>query len=208
MALRRLSVKHLNHTAFTWVLVIFTIGVWLILSFCTGAYPHIEKMVRLISAVVATDLIAWWIFARWLWRWRIFRNWLVLFPDLNGTWKGHLTSSYPTASETSKTIPVTLTIKQTLLSIKCTQRSSESASYSYGETFQIDNDSGIRRLVYCYSNSPKARVFHRSQPHDGTASLEINESQMRTLEGRYWTSRATIGDIKLKFYKADRSLQK
>ena len=39
-------------------------------------------------------LIVWMVFVLHAWKWRIFRNWLVPFPCLDGTWQGHLQTTW------------------------------------------------------------------------------------------------------------------
>ena len=41
------------------------------------------------------------VFDRWLWKWPIFKGWLVKRPWLEGTWKATLKSNYVPAGETS-----------------------------------------------------------------------------------------------------------
>lgn len=74
-------------------------------------------------------------------------------------------------------------------------------SNSFSNTSQIieDDESGIFRLSYNYTNRPNASVRDRSAIHDGAAILRVIPGTERKLEGEYWTSRKTTGDIHLKF---------
>src|SRR3712207_1102068 len=49
------------------------------------------------------------------WKWRIFRTWLVPYPDLNGTWQGTIQTTWvdPQTGQPPGPIPVILSIKQT-----------------------------------------------------------------------------------------------
>lgn len=73
------------------------------------------------------------VFVNWAWRWRIFRGWLVPFPDLNGTWQGTIQSRWtnPETGEVPGPIPVVLTIKQSFTRISCVMRTAEMISRSY-----------------------------------------------------------------------------
>ena len=100
-------------------------------------------------------------------------------------------------------MPAILVVKQTFNSISCVLYTSESDSYSTAAQISRDEDSGILRLSYNYSNRPKATIRDRSAIHDGAALLRIITTPGRALEGEYWTSRCTTGDLALKFHSKD-----
>ncbi len=62
------------------------------------------EAVKKLPDVVTVFVIISFVFTKWLWRWRIFKDWLVRFPDLQGTWKGELQSTW-TNPETKQGIP-------------------------------------------------------------------------------------------------------
>lgn len=140
-------------------------------------------------------------FATWGWRCRIFKGWLVLVPDLNGTWEGEFRSEWIDPA-TQKKIPpkkAFLVIKQTLFEIHCCQMTAESKSYSRAATVQSAPDGHLNVVEFTYSNSPRVSVQHRSQAHDGACSLEVVEKPDRKLVGKYWTERNTKGEMDFKF---------
>src|SRR5688572_30652737 len=69
---------------------------------------------KLIPKVVSIDLLLVALFSSYVWRWKIFHGWLVPFPNLNGTWKGSIQSTWvdPVTNERPAPIPTILTIKQ------------------------------------------------------------------------------------------------
>ncbi len=77
--------------------------------------------------------------------------------------------------------------------------SAESSSWSNTAQISEDDDSGTLRLSYNYTNRPKAAIRERSEIHDGAAILRIIKAPTLTLEGEYWTSRKTTGDMRLIF---------
>lgn len=81
----------------------------------------------------------------------------------------------------------------------CLAYTKESSSYSTTAQINEDDDSGVFRLSYNYTNRSKASIRDRSQIHDGAAVLQIFENPTRGLEGEYWTNRKTTGDMKLRF---------
>ena len=190
-----------------WVHVVAPLVIWVVVLLAFGVdfdRPVSEiglEAVTKLSYVVAIYSVLVIVFVNWAWRLRIFKGWLVQSPNLQGTWKGTLESTW-IDPETKQKIPpkgVTLVIKQTLSTISCVMYTDESESFSNTAQINEDDDSGIFRLSYNYTNRPKASVRERSEIHDGAAILKVNESE-RTLEGEYWTSRKTTGEIRLEFF--------
>lgn len=141
------------------------------------------------------------VFVAQAWRWRIFRGWLVPFPDLNGTWQGTIQTTWenPETGEVPGTIPVILTIKQSFTRLSCVMRTAEMTSRSYLADFWLDGDEQIRKIGYSYHSTPLPSVADRSQPHDGTIVFEIVGTPAEKLKGVYWTSRKTSGEVSLHF---------
>lgn len=157
-------------------------------------------VVQLIPIVATADGIAYFIFTAWLWRWNPLQGWLVPFPNLNGTWEGHIQTSWKdTKGQTPGPIPTILTIKQSFGRISCIMRTEEMESHSYLEGFCIDKDAQVRRLCYSYTSRPKAFLRERSTPHDGSILFNIIGKPVSKLDGEYWTQRKTTGTVKLTF---------
>lgn len=175
-----------------WVLVLFFSGVEFRISW--EALKKIPSAIGVYSLLLLT-------FTRWAWRWPLFRGWLVPYPDLEGTWTGTLDSTWegPRPGRDKPPIPITLVIKQSFSSISCVLHSEESSSYSNTAQISQDDNSGMIRLSYNYTNRPKATIRERSEIHDGAAILRIIKKPSPALEGEYWTSRKTTGDVRLKF---------
>jgi hypothetical protein len=75
----------------------------------------------------------------------------------------------------------------------------ESDSYSTAALISVDDESGRLRLSFNYTNKPKVMARDRMAIHYGAAILQIGNGPSRSLEGEYWTSRRTTGEISLKF---------
>lgn len=158
----------------------------------------------LIPKVVTVDLFVMGVFAKWGWKLKIFRNWLVPFPDLNGTWLGSIHSDWvnPNTGEKPNAIPVMLTISQSFFHVSCKMITSEMESNSYSEGFIIDAERQIKEIAYSYNSKSRLSLSERSTPHDGTAVFKIIENPVLKLVGRYWTERPTKGEIILEFHKS------
>jgi SMODS-associating 2TM, beta-strand rich effector domain len=157
---------------------------------------------KIVPTVVTVDAAVVFLFAKFAWKWRVFKSWLVPFPNLNGTYQGTIRTTWidPITNERPAPIPVTLTIHQTFFSISCVMRTEEMTSRSFIADFILDDDNQVKKLSYSYTSTPKQVVIERSPQHDGTIMFEIDDSSKPRLVGEYWTARKTTGTIELEFY--------
>lgn len=176
------------------------------LAYVTGTpVTDIQSALKTAYKTIPVVLLLWLSFTAYAWRWRVFRGWLVPFPDLDGTWQGTIQTTWKDAnSATPGPIPVILTIKQSFGRVSCVMRTAEMSSWSYLADFWLDTDEQIRKLGYCYTSSPSLAVAERSQPHDGTMVLEIIGEPVEKLKGIYWTTRKTTGEVTLTYRYAKR----
>lgn len=193
--------KNIKEQAQIWVHFGGPFLIWVALLLFTSSELKInaEALKKLPDAVTIYVIILF-VFTKWAWKWPVFRGWLVPFPNLQGTWEGTLKSTWKNEEgETLPPIPMILVIKQTFSSISCVLYTQESNSYSTTAQINEDDSSGVLRLTYNYTNRSQATIRDRSPIHDGAAILRISEKPELCLEGEYWTSRQTTGDIKLTF---------
>ena len=193
---------NLNIKGFVYVLIALSACFWLIIAAAKGI--DLRQATALFSAlpqVVTADLVCIAIFVKWIWKWKLFYGWLVPFPNLNGTWEGTIQSDWknPKTGEATPSIPAMIGIKQSFLKISCVVRTAEMRSDSYVEGFRIDSDRQLKQLVYTYSSRPRTKMSARSPLHDGSVVLEVVESPIRKLMGRYWTERKTTGEMYFEF---------
>ncbi len=199
--------KYLNRKIFIWLLLGVSIVFYLLYLLL---FPLTEKALlnylKPITIVVTLDTIVALIFAKWIWKCKLFYSWLVPFPNLNGTWKGIIKTNWIDEKTGKKPtpIPVILTIKQSFTNISCVMRTGEMNSYSFISGFVIDKKNQIFRLVYSYDSIPKQTVKDRSPQHFGTIYFDvINNGDKKELSGDYWTGRETTGSIELEFWKTE-----
>jgi len=164
------------------------------------------KTIKLLPKVVTIDLIIIAIFSSLLWKLRIFKGWLVPFPNLNGTWKGTIQTTWvdPKTNERPAPIPAILTIKQSFFKISCVMRTGEMTSRSIISDFALDKDNQMKRLIYSYDSNPIQTVKERSPQHCGTMVLDIVEGKKKKLIGEYWTGRKTTGNIEMTYWKKEK----
>jgi hypothetical protein len=163
----------------------------------TGTHPGMIKFISLAITGVGTILTG---LASIFWRpvWKLIpvlgRS---LFPDLNGTWTGSLSSTWinPETAKGIAPICATLTVRQGLFYTHVAMRTGESTSRSTRVILERLSD-GLFRVWYSYNNDPQAQVRHRSSPHEGFAFLELDVTvSSDQMTGRYYTERRTTGDM-------------
>lgn len=161
-----------------------------------------KEFLGLIPKIVTYELFIIGIFVKWGWKSRFFRNWLVPFPNLSGTWIGNIHSDWvnPETGDRVPPIPVMLTITQSFFMCNCVMHTGEMKSYSYSEGFNNDRDQQINQVSYLYSSKPRICLRDRSVPHDGAIVFDIIEKPVEKMIGRYWTERKTTGEIILSRY--------
>ncbi len=194
--------KNINIKLYVWILLVFSFVLWLLVAGIKGIeWSNILDHIKIIPWIVTGDtiLIGW--FIKWGWRIKCLKGWLVLIPDLNGTWEGIIQTNWenPEIGEIPGPIPAILTIKQTFAHISCIMRTAEMTSYSFAEEVKLDKDRQIKQLVYTYSSKPLLSVADRSAPHDGTITFDIIDDPVQKLKGQYWTARKSTGEITLTF---------
>jgi hypothetical protein len=139
------------------------------------------------------SIIVYTVFTKWLWDWHPVR-WIGLtkVPNLNGTWEGHLHTSYDGAEGSESAaqdydeltpMEATITIAQTWDKILISLDGPESGSESVGATLLVNGR--WPTLTYNYENSGKDH-HNGLNHHYGTTMLEYNPED-ETLDGMYYT---------------------
>ncbi len=194
--------KNLNHRNFIVIILAISAFVWWIIAQIKGVnLSDLWILLKQIPDVAFINGLLFAAFVKWGWKWKIFRGWLVPFPDLNGTWQGTIQTTWmdPKTGKIPKPIPVLLTIKQSFLNLSCVMRTAEMTSYSYAEDFRIEIERQIAQVAYSYISKPLVTLAERSAPHEGTIIFDICGNPAAKLSGQYWTSRKTTGAIDLVF---------
>jgi len=187
-------VKH-NTKRYATAMVVLSIALFLCFSFFRNnlVFKNINDIWENTTTTITIVTIIHFLFVSWAWKWKLFQGWLVPFPCLSGKWSGEIISTYKSESQP---IPINVVIKQHFLNIQIQLKTDESKSVSICGSFDIDEDRGIRRLIYSYQNDPKVAVRSHSEIHYGTVRLDISDDS-KTLMGEYWTDRKTTGEISM-----------
>lgn len=180
------------------------VGIFLLILFYRGTLSQ-NEIWRAATSAVSSTIALRFIFLKWAWKWRFFSFLEKLHgvPNLEGKWQGRYNSTWSEDGDVqtkSGDIEVKI-IQPDLLSVKITQRSGESISHSYGETFEYLAD-GTIIINFSYKNDPEATVRERSQISYGSARYELIEGvDQRSLKGNYFTDRKTTGVVVLEQIK-------
>jgi hypothetical protein len=114
--------RNIKHEILLWVHIVSIVLIWTAILYLTGTGLAINwEALKKLPDVVTVYVILSVIFTKWLWRWRIFKGWLVPFPDLQGTWQGELRSNWkdPRTGNVPPPIPMILVIRQSFVSVSC-----------------------------------------------------------------------------------------
>jgi hypothetical protein len=169
---------------------------------------NVYNLLRFLWAPVATGISAatgfYFIFEKWLWRLRWMRGWLVLFPDLTGTW---LSKSY---GETFANLPYYALVTISHDFDRLTYRAWRKESTVVSEACILERVGQETRLFVVYGNKVGSFRAEHGIDHDGCLRVTLLNEDTRkswTLEGEYWTNkrrqeegprdRGTVGAISM-----------
>ncbi len=179
--------KIITRTAWT-VIILFIVryilGLINSLEFlkCETWYDYFGAAGEAISA--ATVLL--FVYDKWLWKYNPFDS----TPRLMGEYNGTIKYNYNSKNHRKST---KVTIKQTSLKIRVKITTNEITSNTITSDLIEENDEYV--LYYTYITNPRSQYSTQNPIQHGTCRLvQIDENK---LEGQYWTSRQTIGDITL-----------
>ncbi len=194
--------------------------VWWIVLLLQGT-PVTLAHVRPFSAVVATLVGLGLLLDLVLWHAKCLQGWLVKRPDLRGTWRVELKSSY-TNPETGERVPMIVCymgVKQTLSKLQMHLMTPESESWFIADNVRSSPSGNGYQVIGVYTNEPNIhlRDARISEMHQGAIILETHGEQARpvTLTAKYWTDRKTTGSMEFtsrvervytRFADADRAL--
>lgn len=136
-------------------------------------------------AIIGFYSIFYYLFSKSLWKHKIIQKiGIVKLPNLNGTWKGYVTSSF---DEHSKKYDTTFTIRQDWNRISIVGEFEMSRSHSSTASIIVDDKNGIT-VNYDYMNEPFSYATQTMEIHRGfnTLTLKPNGKEM---SGTYYSGR-------------------
>lgn len=171
-------------------------GVWAIFMIFTGI-PITSDFFKPFSLIVGIVGIILLLFDKWLWKFPIIHSLFVPFPDVSGTWKGQIISSWNDEKTGGPIQPIDafLVIHQTYSNLNLRMITKESKSDLLSGNI-IHNQAGPDKIAGIYNNIPNILIRERSPIHYGGLLLEIHNGEQTNLEGEYWTDRNTKGTLR------------
>ena len=110
-------------------------------------------------------------------------------PILKNNYDGVISYVYKNQPSTKG---IRISVKQTWTTIEITTKTDINASYTITGT--IVNERGVDVLYYTYVTEPSAIHQGENPIQYGTCRMVLNRKNEK-IEGKYWTSSQTIGDI-------------
>jgi hypothetical protein len=120
-------------------------------------------------------------------------------PDVRGTWKAELNSFWidPKTGKQRGKIEVYLVFRQTFSSLDIRLFSAESSSVSLSASVVTDGE-GVHTVATTYRNEPSLAHLPHSPISQGGMFLNVRgEKVVKQIDGKYWTDRQSMGEIKM-----------
>ena len=149
-----------------------------------------------VPSFVAFFGIIYGVFDRWLWKTRVSRVLrLSVLPDVSGTLRGRLVSTFRTEIAKPSKHDVTVQIRQTWTRIEIRLEVDHSMSSSISLMAALKGDMTSSVLTYHFRNQIQpGRADDDMSDHEGVAELRIDTHGIR---GRYFNSRGNSGSLTL-----------
>lgn len=174
--------------------------IWLGVLWLQGTPVSLEHA-RPVSSVVGALVLCAMLLERFLWRHRVLHGWFVKRPDLRGTWRVELQSTY-VRPETGERVPLIVCymgVKQTLSTLQMHLMTPESESWFIADHVRPSPNGDGFQVIGVYTNEPNVHLRDEriSEMHQGAIIIETHgpASRPTTLTGKYWTDRKTTGTM-------------
>lgn len=204
------------------VFVAITAVLWFGILYCQGVpvgWDYAKPFSIVIGILVGLALLLEFI----AWRHPKLHGWFVPRPDLRGTWRVELRSSY-VRPETHEPVPMIVCymgVKQTLSKLQMQLMTAESKSSFIADHVRQNPSGSGYQVIGVYTNEPNVhlRDARISEMHQGAIIIETHGPEHRPthLDAKYWTDRKTTGTMEFtdridelctKFADAERAFQK
>lgn len=174
--------------------VLVTVLVFAVGILATGDDPN-PAWLKFYSYAVAAAVFLMTAWDRWLWRLAISQKVAAVPRNLNGTWKGMLTTFWadPETDAVPASKPAFLVVRQTATTVSVTMFTDQMRSVS--SLASLSGVDGQRSLDYMYLSRPDSRYEKHSRIHHGSTSLDVTGIPPDRLRGRYWTNRDSRGEL-------------
>jgi hypothetical protein len=182
---------------YTRAIIYLVVVVWMVVFYFNNEEIK-SAWFRYLSILTTIVLSAVMAFDIWLWKFSLFRVWLVKRPVIEGTWKAEIRSNWvnPTTKLGIAPIQGYMVIRQTLSTLSMRLLTPESTSELVGTEIVCSAD-GLYCVSGVYRNEPRLPYRQTSAIHYGAVWLKVAEDSSKRLVGHYWTDRGTAGELDL-----------
>jgi hypothetical protein len=179
------------------VLLLVAALVWGVLLLVNGVDVSLGWL-RYFSVTLGVLIVLLAAFDLYLWHLPLLHPWFVRRPDLRGTWRASLRSSWVDPATQSRIPPIAgyMVIRQTFSYISLRLITTESRSEMLGAEILRAED-GTYRVFGVYRSEPRLGLRAVSPIHYGGLVLQVTGLPATRMEGHYWTDRDTAGEIAL-----------
>lgn len=191
-----MTLERLHITAFVGCAAL----IWMVVLLCQGtvvSWDHAKPFSIVVSCLAGLGVF----FEFVLWRQPWLHGWFVKRPDLRGTWRVEIQSSY-IRPETDERIPIIVCymgVKQSLSTLKMHLMTPESESWFIADHVRRSPNGNGFQVIGVYTNEPNVHLRDEriSEIHHGAIIIETHGSTLRptTLTAKYWTDRKTTGTM-------------
>jgi hypothetical protein len=180
--------------------VVIAALIWGIVLWLEGApltWAYASPFTIVVSCLVGLGLLL----EKVLWRQPLLHGWFIKRPDLRGTWRVELQSSYvrPSTGERVPMIVCYMGVEQTLSKLQMHLMTPESESWFIAAHVRPSPAGNGYQVVGVYTNEPNIhlRDEHVSEIHQGAIIIETHGPELRptALTAKYWTDRKTTGTM-------------
>jgi hypothetical protein len=186
----------LNRTPVS-ILLVIAIAVWGGFLWLLGidlTWEHAQPYSLTLAALTS----CLWLFDQYIWKVRLVQK-LVRRPDLNGTWRVTLQSSYKEngSGELAAEVVGFAVIRQTFSSMSIRLMTEQSESFLVASSFDVQPD-GTTYVYGAYQSDPSIHLRSGiSEIHYGSFRYKVIGRPPSRIDGHYWTDRNTTGSISL-----------
>lgn len=171
-----------------YLIILFIILFFLCWWLCSLFTPVTHNVMMNNTGYIITITFAlFWIYERYLWKKLNFFK----IPVMNSEYTGIIEYNFKNKENFKE---IELSVKQTLFTTNIKIKTDEIVSNSITSKIVLENNEHI--LYYTYITNPKMKNSENNPIQYGACRLPL--SNVEEIEGIYWTTRETRGDIKLK----------
>jgi hypothetical protein len=177
-----------------WIALWIAAILWFAILWLSGQGVSLSGL-RLFASIPGIVLLLAIVFDRWLWRWPLVRQHLAQLPDVQGTWRGTIVTTWrPEDGKQMEPITAYLVVRQTYSATWARLLTERSASETVSAKL-VEADDGLMTLAAVYRNTPRMSERVRSPMHFGAFLVELHDDPVMSISGHYWTDRVSGGDM-------------